>query len=341
MPRRIRSVVAAAAGFGAWALWAAIAGAAADPGARSAPPIEATPFADIAAEATVALAKTADWVALTADAVWVGTTGPNGVQRIDPRTNARVATVELPGEPCAGLAVGFGSLWVPLCGEPNALARVDLGTHVVTVLAGIGPAAREGGITASADSVWLVVDAQGSLARIDPATGRIRQTVRVPPGSYNPLYRDGIVWVTRAEGAELTAVDAASGAVLGSTPTGPNPRFLTAGAGSIWTLNQGDGTLTRVDARTRRALATIALATPGHGGDIGFGDGTIWTTMAGAPLTATATATNTVRARWVGPGGDSLAVAADAIWLTDYGAGTISRIRLGDVAARDGPARAR
>ena len=328
MPSGVRSVAASAC----CALWALTAGggtAAAGPAA----PIESRPFADVKAAATIPLGKTADWVVLAAGAVWVGTTGPNAVQRIDPRTNARVATVALPGTPCAGLAAGFGSLWVPLCAEPNALARVDLKTHAVTLVAGVGPADREGGITTSADSVWLVVDAQGSLLRIDPATGRVRQTVRVPPGSYNPLYFGGVVWVTRAAGAELTAVDAASGTVVGSTPTGPNPRFLTAGAGSVFTLNQGDGTLTRIDARTRRVVATIALATPGHGGDIGFRDGTVWTTMLGVPLTATATATNTVRRRWVGPGGDSLAASGDAIWLTNFDAGTVSRIPLRELGA--------
>src|ERR1700760_2370238 len=54
------------------------------------------------------LGKTADWVAVTEDAVWVGSTGPNAVSQIDPRTNALVATVRVPGEPCAGLAVGHG-----------------------------------------------------------------------------------------------------------------------------------------------------------------------------------------------------------------------------------------
>jgi virginiamycin B lyase len=324
------------AAVGGWlsasALCAASAGA--DAGPSLASPIDTRPFADVKAEATIRLAKTADWVVVTPDAVWVGTTGPKGVARIDPRSNARVASVALPGDPCAGLALGFGSLWVPLCAEPNALARVDLATNGVSIVPGLGPAAKEGGITASPDSVWLIVDAAGSLARIDPATGRVRQTIHVPAGSYNPLYSDGIAWVTRAAGAELTAVDAASGAVLGSTPTGPQPRFLTAGAGSIWTLNQGDGTLTRVDARTRRVLATIALDTPGHGGDIGFAAGTVWTTIPGVPLTSTAAATDRVRRRWPGRGGDSLAAGPDVLWLTDFDAGAVSRLRLSDLVAR-------
>ena len=281
-------------------------------------------------QATIKVGHTADWVAITPGAVWVGSTAPDAVNRIDPRTNRLVATVALPGEPCAGLAVGFGALWVPLCGQTPRLARVDLATNAVTEVPGVGPPMGEGGIAASADSVWLVVDKAGTLARIDPASGRVRQRVSLPPGAYNPLYYRGVVWVTNAAGAAVTAVDAASGAVTATIPTGPNPRFLAAGAGAIWTLDQGDGALTEIDAKTRRPIRRVALGTPGHGGDIKFARGVVWTTMVQTPLTATDARTGKVLRQWVGKGGDSLAVGGGAIWLTDYAAGTISRIEVRD-----------
>jgi|HubBroStandDraft_4_1064222.scaffolds.fasta_scaffold42712_1 virginiamycin B lyase len=296
---------------------------------RSMPPRR--PIEELVPVATLRLGKTADWVVITADAVWVGSTGPNAVHRIDPRSNRLVATVSVPGEPCAGLAAGFGSLWVPLCS--HRLAKVSLSSNRLTAVFPVGPAAKESGITTGAGSVWMVTDAQGSLARIDPHTGVIRQTISVPAGSYNPLFSGGTLWLTRAEGAEITSIDAATGSVLGTTATGPKPRFLTAGDGSIWTLNQGDGSLTRIDAGSRRALKTVALATPGHGGDIGFGAGMVWTTIAHVPLSGISSATNMLRCQWEGPGGDSLRVADDAIWLTDYYGGTVSRLKLQDVLA--------
>ena len=64
--------------------------------------------------------------------------GSSAVHRIDPATNREVATVLLPGKPCAGLAVGFGSLWVPLCGESPAVARVDLASNRVVSLIKVG-----------------------------------------------------------------------------------------------------------------------------------------------------------------------------------------------------------
>ena len=276
------------------------------------------------------LGKTADWVSITPDAVWVGSTGPSAVHRIDPKTNKRVATVRLPGEPCSGLAIGFGSLWVPLCSSIPLLAKVDLKTNRLISVFKTGPAAAEGGVAASPDNVWLVIDKQGSLARIDPTTGTVRQITHLPAGSYNPFYNEGQIWVTRADGSEITSVDASTGAILATVPTGPGPRFLTAGAGAVWSLNQGDGSVTRINSGTKQVTNTTSLMIPGKGGDISFGYGMIWATVWKVPLSLVDGATATLLCQWVGPGGDSLGIGHGAIWLTDYHAGTISRIELED-----------
>jgi virginiamycin B lyase len=300
------------------------------------------PIAQLKLSATIPIGKTADWVVVTSDAVWVGSTGPYAVNKIDPKRDQRVATVELPGEPCAGLAVGFSSLWVPLCGQTPKLAQVDLSTHALVHVFDVGPAAPEGGITTGAGSVWMVLDKAGSLARIDPISGRVRQIVHLPPDSYNPYYSDRRIWVTRAGGAELTSVDAATGRILGRISTGPGPRFLTAGAGAIWTLNQGDGSLSRVDRGAQHSTRTLALGTAGHGGDITYGAGRIWTTFPDVPLSIVDAAQPALLCQWRGPGGDSLGFGAGAIWLTNYSAGTLSRIALSDIPPDcDGTARRR
>src|ERR1700733_5874973 len=100
---------------------------------------------------TVRVGAPADWVAITPDAVWVGSTGPDAVHRIDPKTNKRVATVKLPGEQCAGLTTGFGSLLVPLCSPPSTPAKIDLHRNVLTAVLNTGPAGPEGGIAVSPD----------------------------------------------------------------------------------------------------------------------------------------------------------------------------------------------
>ncbi len=294
-------------------------------------------IAELTPTATLALGKTADWVLITGDSVWVGSTGPFAVHRIDPKTNRIVADIALPGEPCAGLAAGFHSLWIPLCTATPSLAKVDLVRNRLSATFDIGAAAAEAGVTVDEKGVWLVTDKNGSLVRIDPLTGTVRATVHIAAGSYNPHYSAGTVWISQADGSRLTGVDTTTLQVTALVTTGPNPRFLTAGGGAIWTLNQGDGTVTRVDTHTQ-VTSRIALHTPGHGGDIQFDAGLVWSTMPKMPLSVIDAKSSTLLCQWAGPGGDSLGLGFGAIWLTDYDNGTVSRIPIDQALAKCGAA---
>jgi len=284
------------------------------------------PFSSLKPSATIKVGKTADLVLVTDDSVWVATTKPSAVRRIDPKTNRVVATVHVSGEACSGLAAGFGSIWVPVCGKKAGLVRVDVATNAIRSKLRLAPAGPEGGIAASDDSVWMVTDKRGTLSRIDPSTDAVRQTISIPPGSYNPLFSDGVIWITGSEGGILNAVDATTGRLLESIPVGPKPRFLTAGMSSVWTLNQGDGTVSRVDEKSRKVIATIQVGIPGAGGDVDFGAESVWPTVFGFPLTRIDATTNHVEKQWVGEGGDSLRIGYGSIWLTDYKKGLVSRI---------------
>jgi virginiamycin B lyase len=284
------------------------------------------PFASLKPIVTLKVGGTADWVLVTNDAVWVAGSKPYSVQHIDPTTNRIVANVAISGEACSGLAFGFGSVWVPVCGEKPSLVRVDAHQNKVIATLPTPPAAEEGGIATSTDSVWLVADKKGTLVRIDPTTNSVRQKIPIPPGSYNPIFSDGIVWITGVESGVLTAVDATTGKVLDSVPVGAKPRFLTAGGGSIWTLNQGDGSVTRVDGKSRKVLARIQAGIPGAGGDIDYGADSVWLTVFDVPLTRVDAATNSVVKQWIGEGGDSLRFGFGSIWITEYKKGLLSRI---------------
>ncbi len=60
----------------------------------------------------------------------------------------------------------------------------------------------------------------------------------MPAGSYNPLHSGGLLWVTRVAGSTVTAIDPVTAAAVATVQTGPAPRFLAAGYGSLWILNQ-------------------------------------------------------------------------------------------------------
>ena len=67
------------------------------------------PFQSLRLSATFKIGKTADWVLVTDNAVWLGGSKPYLVQRIDPSTDKIVAKVRLPGEACSGWAFGFAA----------------------------------------------------------------------------------------------------------------------------------------------------------------------------------------------------------------------------------------
>jgi virginiamycin B lyase len=289
-------------------------------------PAMQTDISNLKPTETFTLGGTPDWMALTTDAVWVANAKLKLVQRIDPQANKIATTITMPDTPCSGLATGFGSLWVPLCGKAPSIARVDLASNKIVGTVSVGPAESEGGITASPDSIWIITDKNGTLDRIDPVSYAVKAHVALPAGSFNPLYADGLIWVTGFETNRLIAVDPANNAIAASILTGPHPRFLTSSVGSVWTLNQGDGSITRVDTSSRSAIASVEAGVPGSGGEIAFGAGAIWTTVFDIPLTRIDATDNKVTRQWIGPGGDSVRYGFDCIWLTDYKAGLLWRI---------------
>jgi YVTN family beta-propeller protein len=293
-------------------------------------------MAAITPAAVFPIPGTPDWQVVTEDSVWVSNAPKNTLHRLDVKTNKEVATIEVGKRPCSGLASGFGSIWVPLCGDrPNvengvkpALARVDMKTNALTATIPAGPANSEGGIAASPEAVWIVSDLKGVLSRVDPATNEVAAKIEVAPGSVAPIYADGAVWVTSPEKSVVTRVDAKTNAVTDTIAVGPTPRFATAGAGAIWTLNQGDGTVSRLDMKARKVAATIEVGIPGTGGELAFGEGHVWATVFQIPLSKIDPATNQVVKQWAGPGGDAVRVGHGSVWLSNLREQNVWRIDL-------------
>jgi virginiamycin B lyase len=265
-----------------------------------------------------------DWMTLTADSVWVTSSSTDSVIRLNAVTNKVGESVTIP-KPCSGLAVGFGSLWVPSCADHN-LVRVDLKTQKVVARISAGPADSEGGITAGAGSIWIVTSPKGVLARIDPTTDSIVERIRIPSNSYAVAFADDSVWITSTGKSLLSRVDGATNKLVSTTRVGTHPRFLATGAGSVWTLNQGDGTISRVDTRSGKLLATIEAGLSGQGGEIAYGEGSIWATLFGFPITRIDPATNRVMQQWTGKGGDSIRAGLGSVWLTDLRDGVVWRL---------------
>jgi len=274
------------------------------------------PMSALHAAAKFLIPGSPDWVAV-GDSVWISNKPKNNISRLDAKTNQVGAVIAVSKDPCSGLAIAFDSVWVPICSD-GTVQRVDIKSGKIVASIKSGVANTEGGITAGAGGIWMPSDPSGVLSRIDPATNKVVSKISIPARSFTAVFDAGSIWITSTTNSLLTRVDAKSEKVVAKIPTGPEPRFLAAGMGSIWTLNQGDGTVTRVDPATNKVSATIQVGVPGPGGDIAVGEGAVWVTASGKPLSKIDPATNRVVLQYVGKGGDALRVGLGSLWLSNH-----------------------
>jgi virginiamycin B lyase len=273
--------------------------------------------------ATFTLGGDPDWIAVTEDAVWVSISTLKRVTRLDAATNKADASITV-HDPCSGLVAAFGSIWIPSCGD-HSLIRANLRTAQIESIIPVPPADPEGCIAAGAGSIWIATAASGSLARIDPQTNSVIAHIEIPFASC-PVFADGFVRITSTEHSALIKVNPSTNKVVAQIAVGQNPRFATAGAGAVWTLNQGDGTISRVDTVSSKLVASIAAGLSGRGGEIAFGFGSVWVTLIGTPITRIDATTNSITCQWIGAGGDSIRVGLGSVWLTHLKAGLAWRL---------------
>jgi virginiamycin B lyase len=281
------------------------------------------PITKLTPEAIYDVPGAPDWMAVDKE-VWVSNSPKNSVSRLDPKSNA-VTTFAVGKNPGSGLAAGFGSVWVPNCGD-STITRLDLKDGKTQATFPLTIADDEGGVTIGAGSFWILTDTKGTLARVDPATNKVVAEIYVAPGSFAAAFGDNAVWVTSTEKNVLTRVNARTHVIEATIPVGPKPRFLTFGEGAVWTLNQGDGSITRVDPKTNKVVATIEAGVPGGGGEISAGEGSVWVTTFEYPITRIDPSTNKVAQQFYGNGGDAIRVGLGFVWLTNIRAGTVWRL---------------
>src|SRR5206468_12167931 len=98
------------------------------------------------------------------------------------------------------------------------------------------------------------------------------------------------------------------------------PRFLASGEGSVWVVNQGDGTVQRIDGKTGALLATIEAGATGEGGDIAVGGGYVWVTTMLVPVIQIDPKTNAVRGKFKRPAGiylgDAIRYGGGSLWVS-------------------------
>jgi YVTN family beta-propeller protein len=287
-------------------------------------------------EAVYAIGGEPDWIA-PAEAersAWVARMFSDSVSRLETDSDVISATVELGAgaRPCSGLAVGFGSLWVPNCGD-KTIARIDLKTNAVVARISSSIGFREGSIATGAGSVWLMTDRLGTLTRFDPASNSVIAKTKVGTGSYGLAYGADALWVTSSTHGTVARVDPETNLVTATIPVAKSPRFIAVGEGAVWVVSQAAGSVTRIDPSTNQVVATIELGVPGPGGDITAGEGSVWVSHFDFPLTRIDPAANQVAQQFFGPGGDAVRIGLGSLWISNVFEGPVWRLDPREVEA--------
>ena len=293
--------------------------------APAAPPLRLL-LSNLTPDATMAFAGAGQF-AVTPDGVWVSNRAAGTLTRIDPKTNAMGTPIVVGKEPCFTVLSAFKSLWAPLCGGPG-LARVDIPSSTESAAAGTKPAPPKppvvisvgirsaGPIVTGTSSIWMITDTAGTLARIDPDTNAIVAEITVPAGSSAMAFGENSVWITSESKDILTRINGSTNVVTEHIKIGRGPSAVAVGDGAVWTLNAGDGSVSRVDPKTNKVTTTIKTGVTGKGGSIAVGEGSVWVSALGMPLTRLDPVTNRMVQQFSGPGGGALAVGLKSLWIS-------------------------
>jgi DNA-binding SARP family transcriptional activator/ABC-type branched-subunit amino acid transport system substrate-binding protein/streptogramin lyase len=224
--------------------------------------------------------------------VWVLNGDDRTISRIDPNTRRVVKTFSLGTTP-TDLAAGDGSLWVgngaKTAGQASfaytrSVSRIDPASTSVsatTKLPGqpsrsLGLVAGLSGLSLAGDSVWAV-DPDGSISRLDAATGRLIARFPVKAATSLAADRTGVWFLTSLPSGEpaVAHIDAKAGRVSQTIPiTASGLLDLAAGAGSVWATDPLDGTVWRINPGPHPVTRTIQA---GFGvSHIAFGEGAVW-----------------------------------------------------------------
>jgi YVTN family beta-propeller protein len=208
---------------------------------------------------------------------------PEGtVTRYDARTAVKSGGIDLLA--CA-LGAGDGVLWAAGCPFADRLSTGpgDLRIEVQVELPFPEPRTATDdrfsfrALAVGEGSVWLLGDAiDRRVYRLDPQTGELLATVRLPVAGRSIAAGGGGVWVTAPLEDVVLRIDPATTQVTATIPVGRGASGVAIGDGAVWVASSLDGTVARIDPATARVTATIDVG--GRPRELAVGAGAVWVT---------------------------------------------------------------
>lgn len=215
--------------------------------------------------------------------IWVTSDAGRRITRVDPRTGAVTARVDVAERP-GGLTDDARSLWA-FHFLQGTVTRVDLATASAAQLE--VPGARATGIDWGEGSLWLLTTQPSRVLELDPATGALRRTIDLRPPfprrrslieTWWLAFADQAAWVTLPNHGAVARIDATAGQVRYIRIPYGDPFGVAVGAGSAWVAT--DHAVLQLDERTGtvQAAALVPAASGTGFVSIAYGFGAAWLT---------------------------------------------------------------
>jgi streptogramin lyase len=259
-----------------------------------------------------------------APSAWVANRTLGTLIKIDSKTNKAADPVKEFKQPC-GLVNAFGSLWVAQCGDMT-VARVEAKSSKVTATLPYGVGGALPAIVSTEDSIWLLSDDKTTLSRIDPQGNLVVSELRLPKGCRSLLSAAGSLWVTSPTDNKLLRINPRTNLVEQRIEVLGQPTAAVFGENSIWVLASAEGKVVRIDPKTNKSTATIDLGLPDSEGSLAFGEGAVWVSVSGFPITQIDPQTDKVVKQLVGDGGGMIQTGLGSLWLANLPGQTLWRI---------------
>ncbi len=263
---------------------------------------------------TITAEPFADFAVASGTGVWVSGVAP-GLVRYDGATGSITARTRIRGAVTQALEESKGEVFVPTA-LPGALFRVDAETGEVRARVKL-PASplQESTLGASDGRVYVLIDPlEPTVVAIED--DEIVDSIPVHEEATAVRAAYGSLWVpTGADTVERQ--DLATGE-WSSIASGPSPRFLDVGYGAVWVMNQGDGSVTRIDGRTGESEAIAVTGGFIGGGDLTTGAGAVWLRTDTAVARIDPADNRVTHLIELPPGSGSVAATDDALWITNH-----------------------
>jgi len=241
-----------------------------------------------------------------------------------------VKTGDVPGD----IVSSGGFVWVANTGS-RTVSKVDLRTGSSNEISVGGSASA---LAADGTTVW-VRTGDTSVVWIDAATGQVSSAISTGSTTFNSMTAGGgYVWFAHYDQNTVSRLDARTLRVENPVAVGVNPRWMAYDNGAVFVVNEGDGTVSRIDAATGQVVGQ-ALAVPGAGGGIVVHERILYLGT-GDTITPVDQASNAIGRPTRFQGGAAyFAVGAGSVWLNYPTENVIRRYDLESGLQRDEPIR--